>query len=133
MDNIQLLRRSAEDVNSDARQWAASSGEGDATTDGMEQDATERDDALRTGYRPDSIGMAARLLDVLRNALTGNEVTADSKEISAVLAQLHQFQTGALSSDDELRGIGIPSVGTRPNHDVPDRQVVLICLCLSLF
>lgn len=43
VDNIQLLRRSAEDVKSDARQWAASSGEGDVATDGIEQDTIQRD------------------------------------------------------------------------------------------
>jgi hypothetical protein len=40
---------------------------------------------------------------VLRNAISGREIPAGSKEISAMLARLHQFQIGALSSDDELR------------------------------
>jgi len=107
----------------------AVSGEGDATTDGIGQDATGRDDAPRTGYRPDSIGIATRLLDVLRNAITGNEVTAGSQEISAMLVQLHQFETGALSSDDELGATIFSEQGRIPEGsdsptDIPRQEQV---------
>lgn len=94
-DNIQLLRRTAEDVKCDVKQWAAWSGESDPTA--------ERDDVQRTGYPSDSIGSAVRLIDVLRNAIIGKEITVGSKEISRLLGQLYQFQVSALSSEDELR------------------------------
>ncbi|KAF2175488.1 hypothetical protein K469DRAFT_724119 [Zopfia rhizophila CBS 207.26] len=93
-DNIQLLRRTAEDVKYDVKQWAAWSGESDLTA--------ERDDVQRTGYRSDSISNAIRLINVLRNAITSKEITVRSKEILRMLGQLYQFQVSALSSEDKL-------------------------------
>ncbi|KAG5778224.1 hypothetical protein H9Q73_008110 [Fusarium xylarioides] len=86
-DNIQLLRRSAEDVARDARQWAALSGEGDPTAD-----------AVGSG-------------NVLRNAMTRKEITAGSKEISCMVEQMYRFQATALNSTDDLRATVIPDHG----------------------
>ncbi|KAJ2899375.1 hypothetical protein MKZ38_003082 [Zalerion maritima] len=103
VDNIQLLRRTAEDVKCDVKQWAAWSGESEPTA--------ERDDIQRTGYRSDSIGSAMRLIDVLRSAISGKEITAGSKEISTMLGRLYQFQVSALSSEDELRATIVAEQG----------------------
>jgi hypothetical protein len=84
-DNIQLLRRSAEDVKVDARQWAAMSGEPDPTADVMESARGQDDGDPGTVYRSDRIGSAVRLIDVLRNAMGSGQVIAGSKEISAVV------------------------------------------------
>ena len=89
VDNIQLLYRSAEDVKSDTRQWAASSGKGDITTDGIEQNVTEKNNIPRTGYRPDSINIAIYLLDILRNTITGNKVTAGLQDNCTSLKQMY--------------------------------------------
>ncbi|XP_044714573.1 PIF1-like helicase domain-containing protein [Hirsutella rhossiliensis] len=64
-DNVQLLRRSAEDAKRDAKQWAATAEEGGMT-------APQADDEGRGGrrgeeaYRAGGAGDAARLIDVVR-------------------------------------------------------------------
>ncbi len=72
-DNIQLLRRSAQDARRDARQWAASSREADPTA---EVGGAEGDRDSRASYRADSIGTTLRLIDVLRNTVASGQVTA---------------------------------------------------------
>ncbi|XP_044717356.1 PIF1-like helicase domain-containing protein [Hirsutella rhossiliensis] len=78
-DNVQLLRRSAEDAKRDAKQWAATAEEGGMT-------APQADDEGRGGrrgeeaYRAGGAGDAARLIDV----------------------QLCRFQQSALGSAAEL-------------------------------
>ena len=113
-DNIQLLRRSANDVAQDARQWAALSGESDPFADAVESGVVDRDDtqAQTVGYRADSIGIATRVIDVLRNATTGRENTAGSKEISTVVDLMHRFQTTTLGSDADLQAAVIPDHST---------------------
>lgn len=124
VDNIQLLRRSAEDVKSDARQWAASSGEfytAYTATDRIEQGITGGDESHRTSYRSDSIGIVARLADVMRNAIAGKQITANSPEISGMLARLLQFQGNALVAEEEANDTIFPEqrkVGVSiPNQD----------------
>ncbi|EXL90209.1 hypothetical protein FOIG_16527 [Fusarium odoratissimum NRRL 54006] len=107
-DNIQLLRRSAEDVARDARQWAALSGEGDPTADAVGSGSTEGHDAQGVEHRPGGVGLATRLIDVLRNAMTRKEITAGSKEISSMVEQMYRFQATALDSTDDLRATVIP-------------------------
>jgi hypothetical protein len=103
-DNIQLLRRSAEDVALDARQWGVLSGEIDPIADVTESGSGERNGPHSAAvYRPDGVGKATRLIDVLRNALTGTEITAGSKEISAMVEQMYRFQETALASEEDLR------------------------------
>lgn len=111
-DNIQLLRRSAEDVKSDARQWAALSGESNPTVDAAESGTTEKDEAYIGGYRSDNIGSAIRLIDVLRRAVASKEITAGSKEICTIIRQLYRFEVAALSSTDELHATMISDYGT---------------------
>jgi hypothetical protein len=100
--NIQLLRRSAEDVKCDARQWAASSGEGDPTAGTVEAGATDHDYTNALGYRCDNLGCTARLIDVLGGALSGQAVIAGSEEVSALVGKLQRFQEAGLGSLDEL-------------------------------
>jgi hypothetical protein len=107
-DDIQLLRRSAEDVARDARQWAALSGEGDPTADAVGSGSTEGHDAQGVEHRPGGVGLATRLIDVLRNAMTRKEITAGSKEISSMVGQMYRFQATALDSTDDLRATVIP-------------------------
>ena len=87
-DNIQLLRRSAEDAKRDARQWAAISGETDPTADGVESAMAEGDEGLGSAYQSDNIGNAHCLIDVIRNAAGSGQITAGSREISAMVQQL---------------------------------------------
>ncbi|KAM9876020.1 hypothetical protein VDGL01_09923 [Verticillium dahliae] len=109
--NIQLLRRSAEDVAQDNRQWAALSGEPDRVADAGESGSAEADDAAGAGYRADGVGTATRLIDVLRNAMSGKEITTGSKEISTLVRQMHRFQETALGSADDLDAAVIPDSG----------------------
>lgn len=109
VDNIQLLRRSAEDANRDAKQWAAMSGE----IDSMRDAAEEGDEESRTVYRSDDIGNAIRLIDVLRSTVGTTQITAGSKEILDIVQKLCRFQTTALSSTDDLRAMIVPESGGR--------------------
>ncbi|KAM4058924.1 PIF1 protein [Hirsutella rhossiliensis] len=70
VDNVQLLRRSAEDAKRDAKQWAASSGDGDPTVAHVEEGgAGEAGAESAATYQPNSIGDATRLIDVVRGAV----------------------------------------------------------------
>ncbi|KAL5583752.1 hypothetical protein FOVSG1_015103 [Fusarium oxysporum f. sp. vasinfectum] len=106
LDNIQLLRRSAEDAKRDAKQWAVSSvndelaaGETALGNGGV----SDREDEAPAAYRCDNIGDTTRLVDVLRSAGGANQITAGSRELSAMTQQLCQFQHTALGSTAELR------------------------------
>ena len=112
-DNIQLLRRSAEDAKRDARQWAAISGETDPTADGVESAMGEGDEGLGTAYQSDNIGNAHRLIDIIRNAAGSGQITAGSIEISAMVQQLSQFQEAALHSADDLQATIVQDQGPR--------------------
>ncbi|KAF1807901.1 hypothetical protein P152DRAFT_469269 [Eremomyces bilateralis CBS 781.70] len=114
-DNIQLLHRSAEDAKRDAKQWAAMSGETDPPVDTVELEDRDDDgdEGPRTTYRSDSLGNAVRLIDVLRNAMGANQITAGSKEISRTVEQMGRFQQTALGSMDELRATTILEQGPR--------------------
>ena len=104
MENVQLLRRSAEDVKRDAKQWASLSGEIDPMTDAVESGVAsgDSDEEAGTAYRSDSISSARRVIDVLRNALGGDQVTHGSKEISSMVQQLCEFEQDVSYSQDEL-------------------------------
>ncbi|KAL8284658.1 hypothetical protein RB597_008496 [Gaeumannomyces tritici] len=112
-DNIQLLRRSAEDVSQDGRQWAVLSGGSDPIVDAVEWSDTTSGDVQSVGYRSDSVGTAIRLIDVLRNAISAKEITAGSKEISAMVEQMYRFQAAALGSTEGLHNAILPEAGTR--------------------
>ncbi|KAM4058295.1 PIF1-like helicase [Hirsutella rhossiliensis] len=102
-DNVQLLRRSAEDAKRDARQWAATTEEGEPAAAARANEGAE--EAAEGGgqvYRAGGAGDAARLIDVVRNAAGAGQVTARSAELLAMTQQLCRFQQSALSSAAEL-------------------------------
>jgi len=109
-DNIQLLRRSAEDAKRDAKQWAAISGEVNPEAEVMgpgDGDVDGDGDCSVEAYRADDIGVAMRLIDVFRSALGPNQITAGSKEVAAIIEQLHRFDQVALGSVDDLRAVKV--------------------------
>jgi len=117
VDNIQLLRRSAEDAKQDAKQWAAMSGETDRTREAVESgevdDNEESTQSRKKTYRSDNIGNATRLMDVLRSSIASQQITAGSNEISAMVQKLYQFQATALCSTDDLGATIVPERGER--------------------
>ena len=88
--------RSAEDAKRDAKQWAAKSEETDFLREDVELDVVEGDQEARIEYRSDIFGNATRLIDVFRQAIGVNQITAGSKEISTFAQMLYDFQTVAL-------------------------------------
>ncbi|KAM4054520.1 PIF1-like helicase [Hirsutella rhossiliensis] len=114
VDNVQLLRRSAEDAKRDAKQWAASSGDGDPTVAHVEEGgAGEAGAESAATYQPNSIGDATRLIDVVRGAVGANQVTAKSPELMAMIQQLYRFQQSALRSTAELEATALIERGRR--------------------
>ncbi|XP_044714779.1 PIF1-like helicase domain-containing protein [Hirsutella rhossiliensis] len=107
VDNVQLLRRSAEDAKRDAKQWAASSGDGDPTVAHVEEGgAGEAGAESAATYQPNSIGDATRLIDVVRGAVGANQVTAKSPELMAMIQQLWRvFSGAALPPQDQVKAI----------------------------
>ncbi|KAM4060853.1 PIF1-like helicase [Hirsutella rhossiliensis] len=103
----QLLRRSAEDAKRDAKQWAASSGDGDPTVAHVEEGgAGEAGAESAATYQPNSIGDATRLIDVVRGAVGANQVTAKSPELMAMIQQLWRvFSGAALPPQDQVKAI----------------------------
>jgi hypothetical protein len=132
--NIQLLRRSAEDAKRDARQWAAQSGEADPTVDATDHVVGEReegDECLWRLYRPDDIGNATRLIDVLRSTMGSNQITAGSSGVRSMVQQLCEFQEAALCSPEDLLATVVREQGTRTlstmervlmNADIPGQD-----------
>src|SRR5688572_6455598 len=55
-----------------------------------------------TIYRSNYIKSAIQLINILRNTIRNRQITARSKEISAIVQQLCQFQLTALYSTDKL-------------------------------
>ncbi|KAM4061353.1 PIF1-like helicase [Hirsutella rhossiliensis] len=116
VDNVQLLRRSAEDAKRDAKQWAASSGDGDpagAPGDWGEdgEGPGEADREAGSAYQSDNVGNATRLIDVVRSATGANQITAGSRELSGMMQQLSRFQQSALASTAELRATVVTERG----------------------
>ncbi|KAJ3455199.1 hypothetical protein MRS44_013799 [Fusarium solani] len=78
VDNVQLLRRSAEDAKRDAKQWASSSGDGDATGTHVEEaGAGQADEEAASAYQSDNVGNATRLIDVVRSAVAISAILDD--------------------------------------------------------
>ncbi|KAM4062523.1 ATP-dependent DNA helicase PIF1 [Hirsutella rhossiliensis] len=106
VDNVQLLRRSAEDARRDAKQWAASGGDGDpggALGAGEEGGQHPGDHDAASAYQSDNVGNATRLIDVVRSAAGASQITAGSRELSGMIQQLCRFQQSALVSTAELQ------------------------------
>ncbi|KAM6508126.1 hypothetical protein FALCPG4_018013 [Fusarium falciforme] len=120
VDNVQLLRRSAEDAKRDAKQWASSSGGGEPAGAHVEETgAGQADEEAASAYQSDNVGKATRLLDVVRSAVGANQITAGSRELRAAMRQLCRFQHSALSSTAELHATITPERGER-RITVPD-------------
>jgi len=114
VDNVQLLRRSAEDAKRDAKQWASSSGDGDLTGAHVEEaGAGQAGEEATSAYQSDNVGSATRLIDVVRSAVGANQITAGSRELTAMTQQLCRFQQSALSSTAELQAIITPERSER--------------------
>ncbi|KAM4064129.1 PIF1-like helicase [Hirsutella rhossiliensis] len=121
VDNVQLLRRSAEDAKRDARQWAASSGDGDPTAVRPDEDGTgEVGVEPGSGYQADSAGSTNRLIDVVRSSIGPNQITAGSPELTAMMQELSRFQQSALSSSSEVQATILPERGPR-RINIPGR------------
>ncbi|XP_044716548.1 PIF1 protein [Hirsutella rhossiliensis] len=101
-DNVQLLRRSAEDAKRDAKQWAATAEEGGMTAPQAGDEGRGGAKGGGEAYRAGGAGDAARLIDVVRNAAGAGQVTAQSTELLAMTQQLCRFQQSALGSAAEL-------------------------------
>jgi hypothetical protein len=66
------------------------SGKSDPIADATGSHSTDRNgEHNAAGYRPDGIGTATRLIDVLRNAIIRTVITAASKELSAIVEQMY--------------------------------------------
>ncbi|KAM4067871.1 PIF1-like helicase [Hirsutella rhossiliensis] len=106
-DNVQLLRRSAEDARRDAKQWAATAEEGDLAAARAEGEGGEAAEDGEGAYRAGGAGDTARLIDVVRNAAAAGQVTAQSAELLAMTQQLCRFQQSALGSAAELAATAV--------------------------
>ncbi|KAJ6437551.1 helix-loop-helix DNA-binding domain-containing protein [Purpureocillium lavendulum] len=114
VDNIQLLRRSAEDAKRDAKQWEATADDRDGGDPHAEEAGVGRaDEEAATAYQSDDVGSATRLIDVVRSAASANQITAGSRELSAMMEQLCRFQQSALSSRAELQAATAGEHGER--------------------
>ncbi|KFG84187.1 hypothetical protein MANI_116079 [Metarhizium anisopliae] len=113
VNNAQLLRQSAEDARRDARQWAATSGEGDLSMDVDDNVPMDGRDEGKAAFRSDEIGDAGRLIDLVRSASSAGQITAGSKELADVMQRLSHFQHTALCSQDELRARRLAEGGKR--------------------
>ncbi|XP_044717895.1 ATP-dependent DNA helicase [Hirsutella rhossiliensis] len=103
VDNVQLLRRSAEDAKRDAKQWAASSGDRDATA-----------------VHPDEDGTGRRVSSLDRSSIGANQITAGSPELTAMMQELSRFQQLALSSSSEFQAAILSERGPR-RINIPGR------------
>ncbi|XP_044714638.1 PIF1-like helicase domain-containing protein [Hirsutella rhossiliensis] len=117
VDNVQLLRRSAEDARRDAKQWAASGGAGDCAGalgeagGGGGGGRHPGDDDAASAYQADNGGKATRLIDVVRSAAGANQITAGSRELGNG-AEAHRLAGAGL-----FRGRGA-AAGPGQGHQV---------------
>ncbi|KAM4062455.1 hypothetical protein HRG_013633 [Hirsutella rhossiliensis] len=100
INNVQLLRRPAEDAERDAKRWASTSGDGYPTVGHVGRDDAGAESTVT--YQSISIGNATRLIDVVRGAVDSNQMAAKSPELMAMMQQLCRFQQSVLRSTAEL-------------------------------
>ncbi|KAM4064050.1 PIF1-like helicase [Hirsutella rhossiliensis] len=110
-DNVQLLRRSAEDAKRDAKQWAATAEEGGMTAPQAGDEGRGAAEGGEEAYRAGGAGDAAPRVDVDRNAAGAGQVTAQSTELLAMTQQLCRFQQSALGSEAELAATVVAEEG----------------------
>ncbi|KJK73762.1 hypothetical protein H634G_10967 [Metarhizium anisopliae BRIP 53293] len=121
VDNVQLLRRSAEDAKRDAKQWAATSSDGDFTAVHPEEDgAGQAGEYHGSVYQADRTGNTMRLVDVVRSAIGVNQITTGSPEITAMMQELSRFQQSPLTKTDKHIGAGI----LRSHHTTAESQQI---------
>ncbi|EGY20851.1 uncharacterized protein VDAG_02375 [Verticillium dahliae VdLs.17] len=101
-DNIQLLRRSAEDAKRDAKQWAAQSGDGDPSSEATGAGLVDTDERAASEFRSDGVVIATRLIVVLRATMGAEQITVGSREIFTMVQQLSRFEQSVLRPMDEL-------------------------------
>ncbi|KAM4064217.1 AAA domain-containing protein [Hirsutella rhossiliensis] len=124
VDNVQLLRRSAEDARRDAKQWAASGGAGDCAGAlgeagrGGGGDTRGRRRGLGVPGRQRRKGNATNRRRPKRGR--ANQITAGSRELSGMIQQLCRFQQSALASTAELEASIVRERGGR-RIDLPGR------------
>ncbi|KAM5349348.1 hypothetical protein ACJ41O_005853 [Fusarium nematophilum] len=134
LDNIQLLRRSAEDAQRDAKQWAASSeDEEHVATEAGPGGTIEGDHQAQSAYRSSYIEETTRLIDIVRSSSGVNQITSGSKELSEVMQRLCRFQQEALNTTFELaakiaiepdaRMVSVPS-GPFAGAEVPAQRLL---------
>jgi hypothetical protein len=102
VDNVQQLRRTAEDAKRDAKQWAAQSEGSDPVADGMDSGMADVDEGAASVYRSDEVGDATRLIDFFRGAVRKDQGPGGSQDISEVVQKLCRFQSVVSSLTDEL-------------------------------
>ncbi|KAM4061958.1 PIF1 protein [Hirsutella rhossiliensis] len=103
VDNVQLLRRSAEDAKRDAKQWAASSGDGDPTVAHVEEGgAGEAGAESAATYQPNSIGDATRLIDVQLWRVFPGAALPPQDQVKAIKSQQRSPRSVA-KGDDRFR------------------------------
>jgi hypothetical protein len=102
--NVELLRKSAEDARHDGRQWAAASGGEDPRALGEYLEIVDGYEVESAGAITHNIGITQRLMDILRSAVGGREITASSTEIRSLLDRLWHFQSATLGRDEEALG-----------------------------
>ena len=122
VDNIQLLRKSAEDAKRDAKQWASMSGDGDATVTGIDLDDADKDQDAT--FQSDEASQIKRLADVLNLAIGRNEATKGSKEIGAMIQKLCQFELSFSSREDLQSKVIIDQTSTATGMQTPLQEQV---------
>ncbi|XP_044717892.1 PIF1-like helicase domain-containing protein [Hirsutella rhossiliensis] len=122
-ENVQLLRRSAEDAKRDAKQWAATSEEGELTAARAEREGGEAAEDGEGAYRAGGAGDTARLIDVVRHAAAAGQVTAQSTELLAMARQLCRFQQSALGSAAELAATVVGEERVRRRVDLEGSEL----------
>jgi hypothetical protein len=99
VDNIQLLRRSAEDARKDAKQWAALSG-GDTTITGdMDPGSIEDNDTLDLATDSGHAADVGHLISVFAAATEADQITKDSPSVERALGPLYRFQNEMRQDD----------------------------------
>ncbi|KAM4067349.1 PIF1-like helicase [Hirsutella rhossiliensis] len=119
VDNVQLLRRSAEDAKRDAKQWAATAEEDRSTAPQAEDEGRATGSGGEGAYRGGGAGDTARLIDVVRNAAAAGQVTAQSTELLGMTQQLCRFQQPGLESAAELAATVVAEDGPVRRVNLP--------------
>ncbi|KJZ69562.1 hypothetical protein HIM_11055 [Hirsutella minnesotensis 3608] len=131
--NVQLLRRSAEDAKRDAKQWASTSGDTGGPGSGEVEGSGGEGGEAASAYEANDVGIATRLIDVLRSAVGACQITAGSPELRGAVKELSRFQHSALScpvdlqatmvAEDRERCVALPGLACSGAPVPPQAQV----------